>query len=108
VAHFLAQRLILTATGGTRMEIWVIALTVFVLAINVAATVALFRSSVTSRKQQWAHLAIIWLVPVFGAVLIGVFYHSISTKEAPEPSTLRNEQDDPAVNLYPPHGPGDT
>jgi NADH:ubiquinone oxidoreductase subunit 6 (subunit J) len=94
-------------TGGTRMEVWVIALALFVLVINVAATVAVFRSPMASRQQRLAQLAIIWLVPIFGAVLIGCFHYSISRKETPRAATLRDEQDYPAVNLYPPHGPGD-
>lgn len=90
------------------MEIWVIALALFVLVINVAASVAVFRSPMASRPQRLAQLAIVWLVPIFGAVLIGCFHYSIRRKETPKATTLRDEQDYPAVNLYPPQGPGDS
>ena len=84
---------------------WVLA--AVVLAGNIAATLALSRSSGASRKQQWAQLGIIWLAPVFGAVLIGLFY-SIGRRQAPPKPSMRNEQEYPGVNLYPPHGPSDT
>lgn len=90
------------------MDVLIISFSAFVLAINVAATVMLLRSSVTSRKQRMAQLAIVWLVPVFGAVLIGFFYHSIGRKEASHRTSTRNEQEYPGVNLYPPHGPSDS
>jgi NADH:ubiquinone oxidoreductase subunit 6 (subunit J) len=95
-------------TGGTRMEVLVIALALFVLVINIAATVAVFRSPVPSSKQQLAQLAIVWLVPIFGAVLIGFFHYSIDSKETPQTSTLRDDNDYPAVNLSGRHGPSDT
>jgi ABC-type Na+ efflux pump permease subunit len=89
------------------MQVWVSALALFALVINVAATVAVFRSTMASRQQRLAQLANIWLVPIFGAVLIGCFHYSVSRKETPRATMLRVEQDYPAVNLYPPHGPGD-
>lgn len=82
-------------------------LTAIVLALNVAVTVLLLRSSVPTPKQRLVHLGIVWLVPVFGAILIALFYRSIESKDAPHATSTRNEQDYPGVNLYPPHGPSD-
>lgn len=90
------------------MNVLAIAFTGFVLAINVVATVALLRSCVASRKQRLAQLGIVWLVPLLGAVLIGFFCYSIRRNDAPNMTSLRNDQEYPGVNLYPPHGPSDT
>ena len=78
-----------------------------VLALNVAVTVVILRTSVSSRKQRMFHLGIVWLVPVLGAVLIGLFHHAIGRNDASAVTSIRNEQEYPGVNLSPPHGPSD-
>ena len=40
---------------------------------NIAVSVALVRSHFYSRLQKTAQLAIIWLIPLFGAIGIGAF-----------------------------------
>lgn len=44
-----------------------------ILAANLAATVVLLRSHFYSRRQKLAQLAIVWCVPLFGAVGVWAF-----------------------------------
>jgi hypothetical protein len=91
------------------MDLLIFTAAVFLLAINVAITVVLFRSPTIPRRQRLAQLGIIWIVPIFGAGLIALFLFSITRADARKTVSGRNGQDEyPGVNLYPPHGPSDT
>lgn len=81
----------------------VLALTV----INIAVTAYVVRSAFLLRKQKLAQCLLVWLVPVFGALIVAIFLYS--NREAPRMETrhTRNEEDYPGVNLHSPHGPSD-
>ena len=88
-------------------DLLVIALAVSVLAGNFAVSVQVIRSSLHSRKQRIVQLAIVWLMPVLGAIVIGLFYRSVGRSASSSVAHTRDEQEYPGVNLYPPHGPSD-
>ncbi len=73
--------------GNTAILIVLLAL----LAINAAVTVAIARSGYYEGRQLLAQAAIIWLVPVIGAVIVGVFLRvqressTFDTRAFPEP-----------------------
>jgi hypothetical protein len=76
-------------------------------ALNVGVSAFVIRATSLLRKQKLAQCLLIWLVPFFGAVIVAAFLYS--SREPPHLETrhMRNEDDYPGVNLYPPHGPSD-
>lgn len=42
-------------------------------AVNAAVSIAIIRSGYYERRQLIAQVAIIWLIPMMGAVLVGIF-----------------------------------
>jgi hypothetical protein len=76
--------------------------------LNVAVTAFLVRAESSLRKQKFAQCLLVWLVPIFGAMVVAVVLYS--NRETPHAKTrhIRNEEDYPGVNLYPPHGPSDS
>ncbi len=56
-------------TGETVILIALLAL----MAVNTAVSAAVVRSGYYERRQVMAQTAIIWLVPVMGALIVGVF-----------------------------------
>jgi hypothetical protein len=75
--------------------------------INVAVTACVIRAISLSPKQKLAQCLLVWLVPMFGALVVAIFLYS--NRETPNLETrhIRNDEDSPGVNLYPPNGPSD-
>lgn len=75
-------------TEHTAMLLALLALTL----INAAVTVAVARSGYYERRQLLAQAAIVWLIPVIGALIVGVFLRTqressvFDTRAYPEPS----------------------
>ena len=109
LASVAARGRVFQLAGVTFMDTLIVAVAVFLVAINVVVTVVLVRSLTIPRKQRLAQLGIVWIVPIVGAASIALFLYSIRRTDAPHAMSRRNEQDEyPGVNLYPPHGPSDT
>lgn len=90
------------------MDVILLSAGIVLLAINVALTLLLLRMPLLSRGRQLAQIGIVWLVPIFGALVIGLFVYSIRRADTPRQNSIKDEQEYPGVNLYPPHGPSDT
>jgi len=73
-------------------EVVAILLLVSVLAADIWVTIAVSRSVYYSRRQKRIQVCIVWLVPLAGALLVGVFLYSqrdnpvFDTRAYPEPS----------------------
>ena len=75
--------------------------------INVAVTAFVIRAASLLRTQKFAQCLLIWLLPIFGAIVVAIFLYSNREMRHLETRHIRNEEDYPGVNLYPPHGPSD-
>ncbi len=62
-------------------EIFLFVVLTLVLLLNTFVSVALFRSGVYSKGQVVAQSAIVWLVPLLGAALVGLFLLSQGTRQ---------------------------
>jgi hypothetical protein len=73
-------------------EVIAVFLLISVLAADIWVTIAVSRSVYYSRRQKKLQVCIVWLVPLVGALLVGVFLHSqrdnpmFDTRAYPEPS----------------------
>jgi hypothetical protein len=76
-------------------------------AINVAVTAFVVSAASLLRKQKFAQCLLIWLLPILGAIVVAIFLYSNRETRPMETRHVRNEEDYPGVNLYPPHGPSD-
>lgn len=76
-------------------------------AVNLVVTACVIRAASLLPRQKLAQCLLIWLVPVFGAIVVSIFLYSTRDKRDMETRHIRNDEDYPGVNLYPPHGPSD-
>ena len=73
-------------------EVFAVFLLVSLLAADIWVTIAVSRSVYYSRRQKNVQTCIVWLVPLAGALLVGVFLYSqrdnplFDTRTYPEPS----------------------
>ena len=66
------------------MRIALIAALVLLLAANIAATAMVLRSHVAPRRQKALQMALAWLVPLLGAVVVITFHWLDSRKQGPQ------------------------
>ena len=85
----------------------IVAITLALAVINATATFFVLSSESLLRSQKLAQCLFIWAVPMLGAIVVAIFL--VSNREPPHRQAhhMRNEEDYPGVNLYPPHGSSD-
>ena len=86
------------------LALGLLALAVLIALVNVAVCVAVIRSGYYTSAQISAQVAIVWLVPVLGAIGVGMFLRSQrgSSVPAPRPAAFLSD----AANVEGAPGPG--
>jgi tellurite resistance protein TehA-like permease len=70
--------------GVTWIVVVLSALALFVVLLDVTATIALVRSQDLSRLRKVAQLAVVWLVPIIGAHLVVRFLYESEPRAIPD------------------------
>ena len=69
---------------------------------NFGVSVAVLRSGYYSAGQAWSQIALTWLVPVFGVIVVGVFLWSHRQADDSRSAGWLGD----VVNIDESHGPG--
>lgn len=89
------------------METLLVGLLMVLLVMNTLVTRSVLGAEFLEQQQKLRQVAIVWLIPIFGAIVIFVFLRANRERAEPESKHIRNEDDHSGTFMQSPHGPSD-